>query len=276
MSLLALCYDIHVIYSEWKALRPELNHFMAKIRTSELVKQRWNARGLRPCFEALALVASRWRRQESFELPHPRVRDMASFPEFKKIIESSPDVNVSQESFEKMLPLLPTMFSDWTNQVKRLLQGRVVDTLATHGIPIPTDQLTGGLDPLSLAIAFMFICKDCKTGRQFPEVISHACPLQRLHNCADVILEDDPIAGYEWSASEVLGEGYALQNRVDLAADAAISVIKMYGYNPSEVTAEKMDQSDIRLICRGKCRARVFNVRKAGAMHWRRAVCSNN
>ena len=195
MFLIALCCDIHVIYLEWKTLGSGLNDLMAKIQASQSVKQHWSA--LRPRFQYLALAISSLRRQESLKLPFARARDMASFPEFRKIIESPPDVNVTQKSFEKLRPLLPAMLSDWTTQVEGLLRGRVVDILATHGIPIPTDRLTDGLDPLSLAVAFMFICKDCKTGRQFPEVISHSCSLQKFHNCEEAILEDDSVAGYE-------------------------------------------------------------------------------
>ncbi|KAJ3492361.1 hypothetical protein NLI96_g11 [Meripilus lineatus] len=264
-----VCLPILLTEQEWKTLESGLNDLMAKIQASQSVKQHWSA--LRPRFQYLALAISSLRRQESLKLQFARARDMASFPEFRKIIESPPDVNVTQKSFEKLRPLLPAMLSDWTTQVERLLRGRVVDILAAHGIPIPTDRLTDGLDPLSLAIAFMFICKDCKTGRQFPEVISHSCSLQKFHNCEEAILENDSVAGYEWCASEVLGEGDGIQNRVDLAVEAAVSVIKMYGYDPSEVTAETMDQSDIRLTCRRNCRQRWVD-QVPEVMHWRRAI----
>ncbi|KAJ3492360.1 hypothetical protein NLI96_g12 [Meripilus lineatus] len=257
-----LTYDIHAIYSEWQTLGPYLNELMAKIRASHILKQHWNARGLRQGFEFLANVVSRWRRQETFELPLARVRDIASFPEVKAIIELPPEEKISVESFEKLLSRLPTMLAGWSTEVGRVMRVLIVSSMTTAGMPIPP-----GIDPLSLAIAFMFICKDCKTGREFPEMISHSCSLQRLHNCAGAILEDDPVVGYEWCASEALGEGGALKNRVDLAVEAATSVIKMFGYNPAVVTAEKMDQSDIRLICQGKC-----GPWDPKAMHWRRAI----
>lgn len=199
--------------------------------------------------------------RQDFGRGFPSVRDMASFPEVRAIIESSAGEIVTAASFDALRDQFPELVSRWQQNIGQRVR-RSIKSKA--GFKVPDD-----FDPFSMAVTAVFICRAC-------ECRESTVPNALVHSCCNDLVKDGELdwrknCSYETRVSAVLGEASWSMKRLDWITPVKVAahIIRACGKDPGTATIDEMDRTDVRLYCPG-CSSKDSRL----ILSWRAAVSS--
>lgn len=184
----------------------------------------------------------------------PRCRDLAMMPEVRRAIEAPNDVEVTEETLQAVVQMLPTLEERW----KRERRAELVQILREGGV-----DAQGGADSLDLVTA-VFKCKECSRFMHHPQVLMHQCRNKPgVYDTAEYQYAEYYKCVYDafgckrtWVQSDFCVAPKLERVRV---------LVELCGKDPGVATLPDMDAAGIKLV---------YDEPSSGAcvMSWRRAV----
>ena len=209
---------------------------------------------LKARFDILGVAILTFRRlPELREKQFPRLRDLASFPIIRQIIEAPSEVVIEAKDFVATAPQIPNLVAQW--EKSRLSH---LSHLVRQKVVIPSD-----IDPSDLAVGQMYECQRCNRLYEYPRVLGHHCFRQRRGKATEIIYED--------LTDEILQcyLDFPINPRVDIVK----SILDAFGCDHTRCTAQEIDALDLRLRCtRCEVPGQIYHE----VMNWRCAVSIYN
>lgn len=184
----------------------------------------------------------------------PRCRDLAMMPGVRRMIEAPNDVDVTEQTLQAVVDMLPALEERWLRERK----AELVQMLREAGV-----EAQDGVDPLDLAVA-VFKCWECNRFFHHPQVLMHECRTgSMLYDKMEYHYTD-----YYKCVHDACGRKHAWTQSAFCVApklERVRALIELCGKDPKVTTPGDMDAAGFKLVCDEPG----F---EASVMSWRRAV----
>ncbi|KAK7679943.1 hypothetical protein QCA50_016889 [Cerrena zonata] len=219
----------------WKKMEGKILDVMDTARAERLFAIRRAA--IEPRAQLLEEVLVPWRLSVGIVSPH--THDLLLIPEVRSLIDVPPDgkgsevIPVTREDLEKLEPVFYRYHREWKQkQLEKII------ALVSVGFKLPRTT-----DILALAVSQFFMCSVCAHALRFPNGFLHHCirgtrSLHREHKDT-----------YESVITDLTHCRTTTALYIALA-DPLRKVIVACGQDPATITADEMDNLDVRLECR--------------------------
>ena len=204
---------------------------------------------LRDRLKELRQVVHKWR--QTFEGLFPHVRDFATFPEVRAIIELPNESVVNAGSYDVLLPTIPGLVDKWRKNADDRLLDRLKSLISC----------AEGVDPRSLATTLLFTCNRCSAWRTYPEVLTHCCQYYTFY-------ENEEAEVYNTTANSVMSAKPWDASSYSINTKIVNTVLSLCDKDPSRTTQADMDALDERFVCDSCDGSGIETV-----MTWRAVVC---
>ena len=253
-------------WAEWTKIGPllvdtfqELRQTFARHDRRQLIENR--SRDLRFLYRS---YITRHRELEPFA---PAWHEVARTEPFRTIIYTTPpETKISIIDLRQHMEEFPRIVEEWKERANSFLLDLLSQDVNDHANGRRRKgkgkERTPDLSVLERATT-IFACKWCSDCLLYPHVLSHRCLNMRRTKIDEQEVE-------EIEPNALWNEGHDQVSFDTVASEAAITVIRALGEDPSTVTWKQLDQSPKRVECvscakeRGSCRRLV--------MTWRQAV----
>ncbi|CAL1694139.1 unnamed protein product [Somion occarium] len=251
----------------WQTIRPTVIDFLTTTVTPLRIVHEYTLY-LRPRAAILRKAVEKFARLSHGVFPH--VRDFASLPEVRAILDPADKAEISVESFDALLPLLPELVTRWREDITGKLETFVRRELSSD----ESEDVPDGIRALDLAIATIFRCSHCKKPivGAYPGTVSHRCRPAYVAALVQMTRgyglwskkQDDP---FDTAIERALKWAKWSHRDVDLLKSDVEPVLEACGQNSLSTTAQDMDELDFRFRCK-KCDS--FQAR--AIFRWREAA----
>ncbi|PCH43514.1 hypothetical protein WOLCODRAFT_138386, partial [Wolfiporia cocos MD-104 SS10] len=234
----SVCVSRPLTERAWKKIRDDVVERMEELRERRIKKERRKtlATRLRLLSTALEEMLSDVRATAATQM-EPFISDYAFMPEFRSIIESPDEREVTRETLDALRDLLPSLVVSWQADLK----SRFVD-LVKSKITAPE-----GVDVCNLAITCVE-CRACHMLLWFPGLLAHRC--FRSIRMDSYGMDPNPDA-YESIVASVMSDRRPqftmLEVPDDTALDRSRNIVRLCKLDPATATTQDMDALDIRL-----------------------------
>ncbi|KAH9832251.1 uncharacterized protein C8Q71DRAFT_778106 [Rhodofomes roseus] len=233
----------------WEKIRDELSSFMQQIKDLRVGEERSTL--LRERLQTLASVISsmRVRRGRSSATERfPKFADFAYMHEFRELVEAPNEETIDRAAFEALD--VPTVDSRW--MVQRLTQLKELFEESSNSIQGDTHQEqreVGMVEFLGLAVA-VFECKQCFKRMHVIDTQAHRCARDAgMYWFLDRDDDRGSEHSYERQVRRVARDVYTWDIHKFRVPDLEPlkNIIRMCGKDPATITAQEMDDLDVRL-----------------------------
>ncbi|KAK7687009.1 hypothetical protein QCA50_009508 [Cerrena zonata] len=187
---------------------------------------------------------------EEYGTQRPHLRDLASLPEVRAVIEAREDVTVTSDTFNSINELEGTAGLVEKLQLQR--RRRALEAIkCITGLQIPEN-----IDVLDLAVTAALACKNCKklchdySGSAVGDILGHSCFSASGLEEHDIDYQNEP--DYDALVTAIFRREPWSTNHMTVRVDLIKHIIKRLGEDPATVTANTMDQKTARLLCRSR------------------------
>lgn len=289
------CHNNSPVHAVWKRIHPKLQALVENSKAERLLTERHSLIRRRSNI-VMELYAAYQKTLPPLQwLSLPLASDVCQFPEFRSILDSDADTEVTMASFTSPMSMLPDLISGWVERMRNHLTKRMgasfdavlsTGTCSTDASSKPEPESSGHpeaeadqsisshaeptKDYMSLA-AGVFRCTRgwfCSYNMSDTDTVAVSWDGIVQHQCRENL---DPASLSEYP--------FTFDERT---SKAAASIIRLVGLDPNEVTPDEMDGLDHRFACLG-CKDAIpmgsFHYAPLGTYErrvysWRQAVCS--
>ncbi|KAJ7709577.1 hypothetical protein B0H17DRAFT_229933 [Mycena rosella] len=219
----------------WTNIEPELVAYLTEARSRRLQDERIVL--LRNRISVLSAAAQKNLSDLPISEPRPRIFDLCAMPEYRAILESPSDTEITQGHFIELLSHLPEQMDRWHTSNVEILR-RLLPSFKSG-----SKQQKPDTSSLDLCTTF-FRCHSCREPISYPRILSHACIFKGPGNTEE---EVDLLSLASHSDSWIHGhKGIAFDTE---ASNITAMLIKLGGRDPKTLTSGMMDELDARFEC---------------------------
>lgn len=217
----------------WKKIAPSIIEFMEKVKTERLDEER--KRRLRERFYAFDRALPKL---YDYRPGEPTELDLAlGIPELREVIDSPAGEQIDEHGFNFLVEKgVLEAFSDRWKKNRNAYLARLVSEKIKN--------LDPGVDPLSLAVASRFNCRNCGERACCPQV--HRCDCSWSYKRGPELQEDDI---YGKVACDTLSKRYWAPSFTTLV-DSLTQVVEKCGFDPMRATVEDLNNCPVRFTCK--------------------------
>ncbi|KAJ7085781.1 hypothetical protein B0H15DRAFT_846352 [Mycena belliarum] len=227
----------------WINIQPEIVSFLETIRSERLRSKQHSL--LKTRISVFATAAEQHLSAMPISEPRPFLSDLCAMPEYRNILESSPDTLITKHHFVNLLAHLSEQSKRWhISNVQFLIS--ILPPLKSTSKPRVKKQLD--TSRLELCTTF-FRCHSCREPIAYPRILSHACFLEGPPKESDEEsdAEEDPLYRALTTSPWIHGQkGIEFDTE---ASQITTMLINLCRKDPKTMTSATMDELDLRLEC---------------------------